>query len=85
MSRPIEHRSHRAKAERIKQVERAKNSDGYRSRYDKINAVGFREAWRTAAERDGGLPEEPSDDPASLKRAVVSLARLFLEMQHEWS
>ena len=66
-------------------VERAKRPDGRQSQYAKVNAIDFPTAWRMAAEFDSGLPQEPSDDPALMKRAMVDLARLLEEMRIEWS
>jgi hypothetical protein len=61
-------------------------SDAYRSRHEMVNLVDFTEAWKVARQFDGALPEKrPVDLPEDAKRAIVTLARLFVEMQREWS
>jgi hypothetical protein len=79
MSKPVEQRSHRML------VERDKCPNGYKSRYARVNSIDFSEAWEMAAEFDKGLPREPSDDLALMKRAMTNLARLLEEMRVEWS
>jgi hypothetical protein len=71
------------------QVEMAKakaTSDAYRSRHETVNLVDFTEAWEVARQFDAGIPEmRPVDLSEDAKRAIVTLARLFVEMQREWS
>ena len=66
-------------------AERAKRPEGRQSSYAKVNAIDFPKAWKMAVEFDSGLPEEPSEDPILMKRAMVDLARLLEEMRIEWS
>lgn len=61
-------------------------TDAYRTRYAKINEVDFEAAWRVVSDLDRGLGKSPpTDAPEELKRAILSLARRTLELEHEWS
>ena len=61
-------------------------SDAYRSSYEHINRMGFKEAWKLATDFDGGIPKEPPEDISEdAKRAILSLARLYEENMYQWS
>jgi hypothetical protein len=55
----------------------------YRSRYDKINEIGPKEAWDIAREYDPSLRSVDVEDPELLKEALTTLARVVRELQHQ--
>lgn len=57
----------------------------YRTRYGHISEIDEKGAWAVAREFDPKLPLVLPDDPQLLKQALVSLARVVRELQHEWS
>jgi hypothetical protein len=57
----------------------------YRTRYEKINEIGVKEAWEVAREFDPSLRSLDPADPEALREALTTLARRVRELEHEWS
>jgi hypothetical protein len=74
----VQHRTHRQEKEKAE-------SDGYHTRYEHINRIDFKGAWKNATGYDGGLPKDPPKLPDDGERAIVTLARRVEELEYEWS
>lgn len=73
-----------------KQEVESQKRDAYMTRYDKLNKIGFEEAWLEATRNDAGLPEISSNESFTereqiLVRAIIGLARRVQELTYEWS
>jgi hypothetical protein len=54
------------------------------ARYPQFNEIDLKEAVKMAAAIHAPLRKANPDDPATQRRALISLARLVAELQHLW-